>query len=58
MDKGRKYRYRKPGAESLKFENLIHGQWNANAPLQIAVSDMAILCNKKENYEWTLSWIP
>jgi hypothetical protein len=50
----RRYRYRKPGAESLKFENLVHGNWNANKPLKIVVSDMTVLANKKGPYEWTL----
>jgi transposase InsO family protein len=50
----RRYRYRKPGAESIKFENLVHGNWNASKPLQIVVSDMTVLTNKKGHYEWTL----
>jgi putative transposase len=50
----RRYRYRKPGTESIKFENLVHGNWNANEPLQIVVSDMTVLANKKGHYEWTL----
>lgn len=50
----RRYRYRKPGAESLKFENLVQGNWNANKPLQIVVSDMTVLSNNRGPYEWTL----
>ena len=52
--KARRYHYKKPGAESVKFENLVKGRWNANAPLQIVVSDMTVLKNKGKNWEWTL----
>ena len=40
--------------ESLKYENVIRGHWNATAPLQIVVSDMTILKNKGKPWEWTL----
>ena len=44
--KARKCRYRPPGEESIKYENLVKGHWNAKAPLQIVVSDMTILKNR------------
>ena len=52
--KARKCKYRPPGEESIKYENLIKGRWNAKAPLQIVVSDMTILKNNGKKWEWTL----
>ena len=52
--KARKCRYKPPGEESIKYENLVKGRWNANAPLQIVVSDMTILKNNGKQWEWTL----
>ena len=49
-----KCRHKSPGEESIKFENLVKGHWNAKAPLQLAVSDMTILKNKGKQWEWTL----
>lgn len=50
----RKHKYRSPGEESIKFENIVKGHWNAKAPLQIVVSDMTILKNHGKQWEWTL----
>ena len=50
----RKYRYKKPGLESVKFENRVRGKWNANAPLQIVVSDMTKFKVGNTYWEWTL----
>lgn len=50
----RRYTYRKPGAESVKFENVVHGRWNAKRPLDIVVSDMTVLKSKGQLWEWTL----
>ena len=52
--KARKCRYKPPGEESIRYENLIKGRWNAKAPLQIVVSDMTILKNNGKQWEWTL----
>jgi transposase InsO family protein len=52
--KTRTYRYRKPGEESLKYENLVRGHWNAARPLKLVVSDMTCIPHKGINYEWTL----
>ena len=52
--KARKCRYRPPGEESIKYENLVKGHWNAKAPLQIVVSDMTIPKNNGKQWEWTL----
>ncbi len=50
----RKHTYKKPGEESSKFENLVHGCWNASAPLQIVVSDMTAFTSNGVTWEWTL----
>ncbi len=52
--KARKYRYRKPGEESVKFPNEVKGNWNATRPLEIVVSDMTIFEHKGVPCEWTL----
>ena len=52
--KARKYRYRKPGEESVKFPNEVKGNWNATRPLEIVVADMTILKHKGVLWEWTL----
>jgi transposase InsO family protein len=52
--KARKYRNRKNGEESVRFPNRVKGNWNANHPLQIVVSDMTIFKNNGKKWEWTL----
>ena len=53
--KARKYRYQKKDAEeNVEFPNEVSGNWNANGPIQIVVSDMTIFKNKGRNWEWTL----
>ena len=52
--KARKYRYKKPGEESVKFSNEVKGNWNATRPLEIVVSDMTIFKNRGTQWEWTL----
>ena len=52
--KARKYRYKSPGEESVKFPNEVRGCWNATAPLQIVVSDMTVLKVNGVEWEWTL----
>ena len=52
--KARKCRYKKPGEEHVKFDNKVQGNWNADKPIQIVVSDMTVFKNKGRNWEWTL----
>ena len=53
--KARKYRYQKKDAEeNVEFPNEVNGNWNANGPIQIVVSDMTIFKNKGQNWEGTL----
>ncbi len=49
--KARKCKYRSPGEESITYENLVKGRWNAKAPLQLVVSDMTILKNNGKQWE-------
>ena len=52
--KARKYRYKPPGEESIKFPNEVHGCWEATAPLQIVVSDMTEFRANGIEWEWTI----
>ena len=52
--KARKYRYKLPGEESIYFPNEVRGRWNANAPLQILVSDMTAFRANGIEWEWTI----
>ena len=52
--KARRYRYKKPGEEHIRFANEVKGNWNAVKPVQIVVSDMTVFKNKGKNWEWTL----
>lgn len=52
--KARKYRYKQPGEESMKFPNLVQGRWFASEPLQIVVSDMTSFRANGKEWEWTL----
>ena len=52
--KARKYKYREPGEESVKFPNRVNGCWNAERPLEIVVSDMTVLKHKGVRWEWTI----
>lgn len=52
--KARKCTCKKYGHESLKFPNKVKGNWNAERPLQIVVSDMTMFKNKGRRWEWTI----
>lgn len=47
------YHWKKTGEEHLIYKNVIHGNWNAKAPLEIVVTDMTILRHRGITYEWT-----
>jgi putative transposase len=49
----RHYRWKKTGAEHLIYKNIVQGNWNAQAPLEIVVSDMTVLRHRGKPYEWT-----
>ena len=52
--KARKYHYKKPGEESVKFSNLVQGAWFATKPLEIVVSDMTAFRANGTEWEWTI----
>ena len=53
--KARKYRYKKKkGEEHIRFANIVDGNWNAERPMQIVVSDMTVFRNNGKKWEWTL----
>ena len=51
--KAKHYKYKKPGEESVKFTNIIRGNWNASRPFEKIVSDTTIFWFKGQAYDWT-----
>ena len=51
--KAKHYKYKKPGEESLKYENIIGYNWNASRPFEKIVSDTTSFYFKKKKYDWT-----
>lgn len=51
--KARHYKYKKSGEESIKFPNLIKGNWNTSRPFEKVVSDATTFWFKKKCYDWT-----
>ena len=51
--KCRHYRFRKPGAEHIVYENKIHNNWMTTGPLEKIVSDMTVIKYRGKYYEWT-----
>lgn len=51
--KANHYKYKNTGEEHLRYKNLVQGNWSALKPLEIVVSDMTIIRNKGNLYEWT-----
>lgn len=47
------YKYRKTGQESIKYPNLIKGNWNTTRPFEKVVSDTTTFWFKKRAYDWT-----
>ena len=47
------YKYKQPGEESIKYPNLINGNWNTNRPFEKIVSDTTKIWFKKKAYDWT-----
>ena len=46
-------RYKKPGEESIKYHNLIKGNWKTKRPFEKIVSDTTRIWFKKKPYDWT-----
>ena len=51
--KAKHYKYKKPGEESIKYENIIGYNWNASRPFEKVVSDTTSFYFKKKKYDWT-----
>ena len=51
--KAKHYKYKKPGEESIKFSNIINGNWNTSRPFEKIVSDTTKIWFKRKPYDWT-----
>jgi len=51
--KARHYKYKRPGEESIKYSNIINGNWNTSRPFEKIVSDTTTFWFKKRRYDWT-----
>ena len=47
--------YKKPGEESIKYPNLINGNWNTQKPLEKVVTDTTMIWFKKQRYDCNYS---
>ncbi len=51
--KAKHYKYKRPGEESIKYENLIGYNWKTTRPFEKIVSDTTTFYFKKKKYDWT-----
>ena len=51
--KAKHYKYKRPGEESIRFNNLVNGNWNTTRPFEKVVSDTTSFWFKKRKYDWT-----
>ena len=51
--KAKHYKYKKPGEESVKYENIIGYNWNTFRPFEKVVSDTTSFWFKRKKYDWT-----
>ncbi len=55
ISKGKHYKWKRPGDQSCKFENLLFKKWKKlNRPFQVIVSDMTAFWANKVYYELTM----
>ena len=47
------YKYKKTGEESIKYPNIIRGNWSTTRPFEKVVSDTTTFWFKKKAYDWT-----
>lgn len=47
------YKYKKPGEESVKYENIIGSNWETKRPFEKIVSDTTSFWFKRKKYDWT-----
>lgn len=51
--KAKHYKYKSPGEESIKFNNIINGNWKTSRPFEKIVSDTTKIWFKRKPYDWT-----
>ena len=51
--KAKHYKYKKAGEESIKFNNIINGNWKTERPFEKIVSDTTRIWFKRKAYDWT-----
>ena len=51
--KAKHYKYKSAGEESIKFKNIVNGNWNVSRPFEIIVSDTTTIGFKGKPYDWT-----
>ena len=51
--KAKHYKYKRPGEESIKYSNIINGNWKTSRPFEKVVSDTTTFYFKKRKYDWT-----
>ena len=51
--KAKHYKYKKPGEESIKYNNVINGNWRTTRPFEKIVSDTTKIWFKRKAYDWT-----
>ena len=51
--KAKHYKYKRAGEESIKYNNLINGNWKTNRPFEKIVSDTTRIWFKRKAYDWT-----
>lgn len=47
------YKYKKSGEESIKYANIVKGNWKTSRPFEKVVSDTTTFWFKKKPYDWT-----
>ena len=51
--KAKHYKYKPAGEESIKYANIVNGNWNPSRPFKIIVSDTTTIEFKEKPYDWT-----
>jgi len=51
--KAKHYKYKPAGEESIKYANIVNGNWNPSRPFEIIVSDTTTIGFKGKPYDWT-----
>ena len=51
--KAKHYKYKKAGEESIKYKNIVNGNWETTRPYEIIVSDTTSFWFKRKKYDWT-----